>query len=372
MRTFGGVRRIAGAAITLTVATSGLLVVGAAAPAAAVEATACSVTVDRFDDGGLPPRRPGMDQVTSATLSIGIPQPPFPMNGSRFLVMQTDVFRGDIAEIAQNAQQGNYVFSTDGGLTGPASQPDRTYVAPSLRAAVSPYRSYSPVWFQVRLPSGGTQSLDGQWRLELTFSDCDIDADGSPDRAVDNCDGLANPDQRDFDGDGAGDACDADDDGDGAADATDNCALLANDQTDSDGDAIGNACDSTPFPPAPPTGTTTGSTTTGPVPGTETGPVATPPVAAARTIRLTFAKRKRFFRGVVASDVGSCAAYAEASLWRKKRGADRRLVISTTDEAGRFRTPKVRKQGLYYATIEANPDGSCAGVRSSVVRIRRR
>lgn len=367
MRILGGVRRSAATWIVLVIAASGLIAVGSAAPASAAEGIACSARIDRFGDGRLPPRPPGTDQVTAASLSINIPQSPFPMNGSRFLVMQTDVFRGDIAELSQNSPQGTYLFSTEGGSTGPASQPDQTYAAPALRAAFSPYSSYSSVWFQVRLPSGEPQDLNGYWRLDLTFSDCDTDNDGALDRAVDNCDGLSNPDQRDFDRDGAGDACDADDDGDGAADPTDNCAMLANDQTDSDGDAIGNACDSTPFPPAPPSGTTTGSTTTGPVPGSTTGPVA-----AARTLTLKYAQRKRVFRGVVASAVGSCSAYAEASLWRKKRGADRRLVISTTDDAGKFRTPTVRRPGKYYVTIEANADGSCAGARSPLVRIRRR
>lgn len=295
-----------------------------------------------------------------------MPPPEYPEYATRSLVMQAGGWE-EIARLAPQAQEGQYTFSTQGGIEGVASQPGETYHSAGLQRLLSFYSSGEPVSFREESDYSGVRSIAGHWRLDLTFSDCDTDDDGAADNAVDNCDGLRNPDQRDFDRDGAGDACDADDDGDGAADTKDNCAMLANDQTDSDGDAIGNACDSTPFPPAPPSGTTTGSTTTGPAPGPTTGPVA-----AARTLTLKYAKRKRVFRGVVASAVGSCAAYAEASLWRKKRGADRRLVISTTDEAGTFRTPKVRKPGKYYVTIDANADGSCAGVRSPLVRIRRR
>lgn len=365
MRIFGGVRRSAAGAVALIIAMTGLVVVGASAPASAV-GIACSASVDRFDGGRLPGRPRGMEQVTSAVLSINMPPPEYPEYATRSLVMQAGGWE-EIARLAPQAQEGQYTFSTQGGIEGVASQPGETYHSAGLQRLLSFYSSGEPVSFREESDYSGVRSIAGYWRLDLTFSDCDTDDDGAADNAVDNCDGLRNPDQRDFDRDGAGDACDADDDGDGAADTKDNCAMLANDQTDSDGDAIGNACDSTPFPPAPPSGTTTGSTTTGPAPGPTTGPVA-----AARTLTLKYAKRKRVFRGVVASAVGSCAAYAEASLWRKKRGADRRLVISTTDEAGTFRTPKVRKPGKYYVTIDANADGSCAGVRSPLVRIRRR
>lgn len=370
MKINGGVRRSAVASMALVVVASGLMALGAAAPASAL-VIACSATVDA-DDGRLPPRPRGTERVTSAVLRINLPSPDYPAFGARSLMMRAGA-QEEIAWLEPEAPEGLYTFSTQGGRGGFASQPGETYYSPGLASILDFYSSGAPVSFFEESQSAGFRSIQGYWRLDLTFSDCDTDEDGALDNAVDNCDGVRNPDQSDFDRDGAGDACDVDDDGDSAADTKDNCAMLANDQTDSDGDAIGNACDSTPFPPAAPvpptmTGTTTGSTTTG------TTTVPAPPVAAAaaRTLILRYAKRKRVFRGVVASGVGSCAAYAEASLWRKKRGADRRLVISTTDQEGKFRTPTVRKHGLYYATTEASPDASCAGVRSATVRIRRR
>ena len=222
------------------------------------------------------------------------------------------------------------------------------------------------------VPSGSSAWLYNV-RYTLTYEQCDNDGDSRPD-SDDNCPTVANIDQRDFDADGLGDACDADMDGDGADDSVDNCQRLANDQTDSDRDGIGNACDATPYPPAPPTPgfrprRPPRPPTTTPTTAPTTPPAATTPAAAARTVSLRYRARRHALTGVVASDVSACEAGAAVTLWQKRRGADRRLVIRPVTDRGRFRILRIRRGATYYVTVAA--DAGCTGARSREVRARR-
>lgn len=219
----------------------------------------------------------------------------------------------------------------------------------------------------------------GSFRVEsisvtITSTGCDSDGDGVVERR-DNCVSVPNPDQRDTDGDGAGDACDPDDDDDGVADASDNCPTVANpDQANWDGDSGGNACDSTPgtapVPPAPtptPTTTTPGTTTTG---TSATG--CTSSCSYARTVGLRHRARRHRLQGSVESVADGCRLAVPVTIWRLRKGADRKLVVVTTRSTGSFRTRAPRSPGRYYATVGSAEEPLCGTDRSRTIRIRRR
>src|SRR5688572_11052346 len=135
MRIFGGVRRSAAVWVALVIATSGLMVFGASAPAAAA-GIACSASIDRFYDGRRPGRPRGMEQVTSAVLSINMPPPEYPEYATRSLVMQAGGWE-EIARLAPQAQESQYTFSTQRGIEGVASQPGETYHSAGLQRLLS-------------------------------------------------------------------------------------------------------------------------------------------------------------------------------------------------------------------------------------------
>lgn len=167
------------------------------------------------------------------------------------------------------------------------------------------------------------------------------------------------------------DGCDSD--GDGVRENLDNCPSVANaDQANWDGDALGNACDSSPgtapVPPTDPTPTSTPPPITGPVTSV---PGCTVGCAYVRTVDLRLAKRHRL-RGRVESVASGCHSSVPVTLWRQRRGADRKLVVVTTREGGTFRTRAPRRPGRYYVTVGSAAEPLCAADRSRAVRVRRR
>lgn len=178
----------------------------------------------------------------------------------------------------------------------------------------------------------------------VTWSDCDEDSDAVGDRSRDNCVGVYNPAQ-----------------------------------TDSDGDGLGNECDSTPFPPTPtvtptttptPTGTAT-DTPTLPPNGTLT-PGCTNSCAYARTVGLRHRARKHRLVGTVESVADGCRRTVPVTIWRKRSGADRALVVVTTASSGAFATKAPRRKGRYYATVGSDAQPLCGTARSRVVKVKRR
>ena len=150
----------------------------------------------------------------------------------------------------------------------------------------------------------------------------------------------------------APDTCDSD--GDGVEERSDNCPSVANpDQTDWDGDGVGNPCDATPgIAPTTP-GCTVGCT-------------------YERTVGLRHVVRKRRLVGKVASAADGCRSGVSVTIWRKRSGADRKLVVVTTRATGKFRTKAPRKAGRYYATVGSPDQPLCSSATSRTVRVKRR
>jgi hypothetical protein len=180
------------------------------------------------------------------------------------------------------------------------------------------------------------------------------------------------------------DSCDSD--GDGVPERIDNCPTVANrDQADWDGDGLGNVCDPTPGtdphapPPAPPTSPPTTQPTTSPTTPPTTTTSSLPPSSSgcsaacgyARTLELKHQVRKHRLTGSVASVAAGCRASVPVSIWKKRSGADRKLVVVTTRTSGTFRTTAPRKPGRYYATVGSVAEPICAEARSRTVRVRR-
>lgn len=370
MKSFGGVRRTAAGLIALVIAMAGLMAVRAPASAGSFDVMPCEVSVNQ-NPAHAPDRPLEYTEVRSVDISVQIFAP---MDGVELIVEVQGPFpRQSSLVTLRNPGQGVYSFGPGTESYSPGAPPGEYSGTVGNAAAADGFSDRG----QVTVRDIGGSGFYGNVDYTLTYERCDSDGDSYGDD-IDNCPTIDNPDQADFDHDRVGDVCDADADGDNAVDTSDNCPMLPNNQTDSDGDGIGNACDSTPLPPAPPTPTPTPTSPPAPTPSGNptTGPVGTnpPPAtgASARLVTLKYVKKKRVFRGVVSSAAGSCAMNAEVTLWRQARRADRRLVVNTTNEAGKFRTPKVKRSGKYYVTVEADSNGQCAGAQSPTRRIRRR
>lgn len=162
-----------------------------------------------------------------------------------------------------------------------------------------------------------------------------------------------------------------DSDGDDVQERLDNCPSAVNtDQVDWDADGRGNACDATP-------GTDPASVPSTPVVQPTTG-TPTPPTAGcaagcayARTLDLTYRAKRHRLTGAVGSPARGCRSEAEVTLWRARKGADRRLKVVTTRATGAFRTAAPRRPGRYYATVATPDQPLCGAARSRTVRIRK-
>jgi hypothetical protein len=192
-----------------------------------------------------------------------------------------------------------------------------------------------PSWY---LEVDGNPFAQHFFTATVTWSDCDEDNDYFGDRTGDNCVGLHNPDQRDRDGDGAGDACDS---------------------------TPGSA----PVAPTPVTPTPTATPT---VPPATNLPACASGCAYDRTVGLRHRASRHRLVGKVESVAVGCQRGVPVSIWLKRSGADRKLLIVTTRSTGVFRTKAPRRPGRYYASVGSAAEPLCAGDRSRTVRVRRR
>lgn len=191
---------------------------------------------------------------------------------------------------------------------------------------------------------------------------------------------------------------DPDSDGDGWFDYEDNCPNTSNPgQEDADGDGIGDVCDPTPTgepttPPttAPPTTTppTTAPPTTVPPTAQPPAPTATPTTPAPTAVppptpgpgcqvscayvrqvelRVTASKLK----GLISSPAVGCRSAATVTVWRKKKGEDRRLVVLSSRDTGTFHTRRPARAGRYYVTVTSPEQPLCASTTSTTVRVKR-
>lgn len=184
-----------------------------------------------------------------------------------------------------------------------------------------------------------------------------------------------------------------DSDGDGWLNSEDNCPFAFNPgQEDADLDGTGDVCDPTPTgepttpPPTttPPTTTppttpppTTTSPTTGPSPTPTTSPVAPPTAIPGCVTGCAYPRevglrvKGSTLRGTVTSTAVGCQGGATVTVWRQRKGADRRLVVLTSRASGAFRTARPARAGRYYVTVASPAQPLCGPARSRAIRITR-
>ena len=76
-------------------------------------------------------------------------------------------------------------------------------------------------------------------------------------------------------------------------------------------------------------------------------------------------------RGAISSQAVGCRSGATVTLWRQKKGADRRLVVLTSETTGTFRTSRPARAGRYYVTVTSPEQPLCASARSTSVKVTR-
>lgn len=129
-------------------------------------------------------------------------------------------------------------------------------------------------------------------------------------------------------------------------------------------------------PPTTQPPTTQPPTTQPPVP-TSTPTVGVPTVAPGcqascaylREVELRVTTTK--LKGAVDSVAQGCRADATITLWRQKKGADRRLVVLTSKQTGTFRTGRPARAGRYYVTVTSPEQPLCAPATSPTVKVKR-
>lgn len=172
------------------------------------------------------------------------------------------------------------------------------------------------------------------------------------------------------------DPCSTDSDGDGVPDCDDPCPSDPYD-----------TCDDPPPTTNPPTTQppTSQPPTTQPTPTQPPAPTSTPTAtptgvptalpgcqtACAYVRRVDLRVTATKLKGAVDSVAQGCRADATVTLWRAKKGADRRLVVLTSKQTGTFRTGRPARAGRYYVTVTSPEQPLCASATSPTVRVRR-
>lgn len=238
------------------------------------------------------------------------------------------------------------------------------------------------------------------WSVSITYTVCDADGDGAEDHG-DNCVGLANPGQLDLDSDGVGNECDGDLDGDGAVNTADNCLTLVNaDQSDADGDGSGDVCDGdvdgdglAGADNCPTVANADQADTDGDRVGNAcdldddadgradtadrcplvAGPGATGCPSVERSLKLK--RQSRVLTGKLSAHPTVCQSGQTVTVWKARRGKDRRIDQARSSAAGRFKTKLGRRTGTFYAKVSGGVAGGvadCSAAKSRKVTVRRR
>lgn len=88
---------------------------------------------------------------------------------------------------------------------------------------------------------------------------------------------------------------------------------------------------------------------------------------------LTARYRHGRFRGVLSSTVRACRAAKSVTIWKVRRGPDRKIGTKTTASDGTYKLRRARHRGRYYATsprVVVRGVAECPAVRSRTFRIR--
>jgi subtilisin-like proprotein convertase family protein len=300
-----------------------------------------------------------------------------------------------------SAQVRPLTFDDEASSAYTATSPSGRYRPVAALSGFDGYAAGSTWRLDIANYENTTTARLNSWSVTITYSVCDGDGDGAEDH-TDNCVGLANPGQLDLDGDGIGNECDGDLDGDGVVDEADNCLTLANpDQADADGDGSGDVCDgdrdgdgaagadNCPTVANPDQADTDadGAGNACDLDDDADGLVDTadqcPLVGAAaatgcppvgRTLKLRHKASKRLLTGRLTADVALCQTGQTVTVWKARRGKDRRIDRARSSAAGRFRSKLGRRTGTFYARVSGGVVGGvadCSATRSRKVTVRR-